>query len=302
MKLLSRTGAYLNKPDKAAWVFLLPSLICLIMFLYIPLVIAFGMALFDVNIFLKDFAFVGFDNFKELFQDQRFWNALKNTVYFTVMVVPLGIAVSLAVALYVQKKTFFRKTLRSLYYIPVICSMTAVSIIWAMLLDPTIGMFAYWFRMAGIENVGFLKDPDLAMPIIAIMTTWKTFGLNMIIFVAALQAIPEDYYEAAKIDGAGKAKQFLHITIPSIIPTLGFCTITNTINSFMVFDQTYVMTDGGPLFRTETLVQYIYTRGFSISPFRLGYASTIAEMLFVLIAGVSMLMYYFFMREERKVL
>ena len=300
MKLLNKVGSFLNKPDKAAWVFLLPSLISLTLFLYIPLVIAFGMALFDVNIFLKDINFIGFGNFNELFRDQRFWNALGNTIYFTVMVVPLGIAVSLAVALYAQRNTFFRKTLRSLYYIPVICSMTAVSIIWAILLDPTIGMFAYWFKMAGLENIGFLKNPDLAMPIIVIMTVWKTFGLNMIIFVAALQAIPDDYYEAAKIDGAGKMKQFLHIAIPSIMPTLGFCTITNTINSFMVFDQTYVMTDGGPMFRTEALVQYIYTRGFSISPFRLGYASTIAEMLFVLIAVVSMLMYYFFMREERK--
>ncbi len=300
MKLLVNIGRYLNKPEKAAWVFLLPSLASLTVFLYIPLVLAFGMALFDVNIFLKDFNFVGFDNFTELFRDARFWNALKNTVYFTVMVVPLGIIVSLFTALYVQKNTFYRKTLRSLYYLPVICSMTAVSIIWAILLDPTIGMFAYWLKMAGIENFGFLKDPDWAMPIIVIMTVWKTFGQNMIIFVAGLQAIPDDYYEAAKIDGAGKGKQFLHITIPSIMPTLGFCTITNTINSFMVFDQTYVMTDGGPMFRTEALVQYIYTRGFSISPFRLGYASTIAEMLFILIAVVSMLMYYFFMKEERK--
>lgn len=300
MKLLGKIGCYLNKPDKAAWVFLFPSLISLTIFLYIPLIIAFGMALFDVNIFLKDFNFVGLGNFRELFSDQRFWNALKNTVYFTVLVVPLGIAVSLAIALYVQKNTLFRKSLRSLYYVPVICSMTAVSIIWAMLLDPTIGMFAYWLKMAGFEGIGFLKDPELAMPIVAIMTVWKTFGLNMIIFVAAIQAIPDDYYEAAKIDGASKMRQFQYITVPSIIPTLGFCTITNTINSFMVFDQTYVMTDGGPMFRTEALVQYIYTRGFGISPFRLGYASTIAEVLFLLIAAVSMLMYYFFMKEEKK--
>lgn len=300
MKLLHTVGKFLNKPEKAAWVLLFPSLFSLALFLFIPLVIAFGMSFFDANIFLKDFTFIGFKNFQELFGDMRFWNTVKNTVYFTALVVPLGIAVSLAVALYVEKNTLFRKALRSAFYIPVICSMTAMSIVWAILLDPTIGMFAYWAKMIGLENVKFLKDPDLAMPLIALMTVWKTFGLNMIILVAGIQAIPDDYYEASRIDGANKIKQFIHITIPSIMPTFGFCVITSTIGSFMVFDQTYVMTGGGPMFRTETLAQYVYLRGFSISPFRLGYASAIAEMLFIFVAVISMIMYRFFMENERK--
>ena len=300
MEFLNKIGRYLNKPEKAAWVFLFPSLFSLTLFLFIPLVIAFGMSFLDVNIFLKDFTFIGVKNFEELFKDARFWNTVQNTIYFTVLVVPLGIVVSLSIALYVQKNTFYRKTLRSAFYIPVICSMTAVSIIWAILLDPTIGMFAYWIKIAGFENIRFLKDPDMAMPLVALMTVWKSFGLNMIILVAGIQAIPEDYYEAARIDGANKTMQFFHITIPSLIPTLGFCVITNTISSFMVFDQTYVMTGGGPMFRTETLAQYVYLRGFSISPFRLGYASATAEMLFLFIAVISVLMYNFFMKSERK--
>ena len=157
-----------------------------------------------------------------------------------------------------------------------------------------------WTKMAGFENIRFLKDPDMAMPLVALMTVWKSFGLNMIILVAGIQAIPDDYYEAARIDGANKTMQFIHITIPLLIPTLGFCVITNTISSFMVFDQTYVMTGGGPMFRTETLAQYVYLRGFSISPFRLGYASATAEMLFLFIAVISIFMYNFFMKSERK--
>jgi len=145
-----------------------------------------------------------------------------------------------------------------------------------------------------------LKDPDLAMPLVAVMTIWKSFGQNMIIFVAGIQSIPNDFYDASMIDGASRWKQFFYITLPSLVPVLGFCTITSTIGSFMVFDQTYVMTRGGPMFRTETLVQYVYTRGFIVSPFRLGYASAAAFMLFIVIAAITMLMYQFFMKKEAK--
>lgn len=294
----NRIGSFLNKKSIAAWVFLSPSLITLAVFLYIPLVMSFGMALSDVNIFLKDFSWVGLENFRELIQDYRFWNALKNTVYFTLLVVPLGTVVSLLVALYVQRNTFTRKVLRSTYYIPVICSMTAMGIVWAVLLDPTIGMFAYWVKILGFGKLLFLKDPDMAMPLISLMTIWKTFGLNMLILVAGLQAIPSTYYEVARMNGANRFQQFMYITLPSLAPTLGFCVVTNTIGSFMVFDQTYVMTRGGPMFRTETLAQYIYVRGFSISPFRLGYASSVAVVLFLVVLVISLFLYHFFTRKE----
>ncbi|NLG89066.1 MAG: sugar ABC transporter permease [Clostridiaceae bacterium] len=290
--------SYFQRTETAAWVLLFPSLLCLTIFLFIPLIMSFGLAFFDVTIFLKQFKFVGLDNFIELLQDDRFWNALGNTVYFTIMVVPCGILFSLAVALFVQGNSLFQRFLRVSYYVPVICSMTAMGIVWAVLMDPTIGMFAFWIRQLGFENVQLLKDPNLAMPLIAAMTIWKTFGQNMIILVAGLQAIPDEYYDASMIDGANKWKQFFHITLPSLIPTLGFCVTTSTISSFMVFDQTYVMTRGGPLFRTETLAQYVYTRGFVISPFRLGYASSVAFVLFIVIAAISIAMYYFFTKKE----
>ena len=171
MDVLKRISKYFNKQDTVAWVFLFPSILSLVIFIFIPLVASFGMSLFDVNIFLKDFTFIKFGNFAELMKDLRFWNAFKNTAYYAAMFVPPSIGFALAVAVYVQKNTLFRKSLRFIYFIPVICSMTAMGIVWAILLDPTIGMFAYWARILGFENIQFLKDPDLAMPMIVIMST-----------------------------------------------------------------------------------------------------------------------------------
>jgi len=298
MNSKEKLTAFLNRPSTAAWVFLTPSLASLALFLFLPLAVSFGLAFFDVPIFLNRIQWAGWGNFKELMGDSRFWNALKNTALFTLMSVPLGILLSLLTALYVKRETIYGKSLRSLYYVPDICSMTAMGIVWSILLDPTIGIFAYWTKAAGLGKLLFLKDPDMVLPLVAAMTVWKTFGLNMIILVAALQSIPDVYYEAAQMDGASGLRQFFHITLPSLVPTLGFCVITNTISSFMVFDQTYVMTRGGPLFRTETLAQYIYMRGFSISPFRLGYASSVAFMMFLVILAISLAMYHFFTKKE----
>lgn len=291
--------ASLHKPSTAAWVFLLPSILSLSLFVFIPLAAALLMGFFDITIFLNNIRFIGLGNFRELLGDSRFWNSLKNTLYFTLGVVPIGTLFSLITALYVSKNTGFRKFLRFMFYAPVVCSMTAMGIVWAMLMDPSIGIFAHGMRLLGVEGFAFLKDPDMAMPLVMLMTIWKTFGLSMVILVAALQAIPEYLYEAAILDGAGNFTRFFRITLPQILPVLGFCLITTTIQSLMVFDQTYIMTRGGPLFRTETMVQYIYSRAFAISPFRLGYASCIALMLFIIIALVSLLMYRFFIKREK---
>ena len=274
--------SFLYKPQTAAYLLVLPSMLALVVFVFIPLFAAFGMAFFDVNIFLSNIRFSGLGNFRELLGDGRFWNALKNTLSFTLGVVPLGTLLSLITAIYVSENTRYRKFLRFMFYVPVVCSMTAMGIVWAILMDPTIGIFAKWAGFFGLEGLTFLKDPDLAMPLVVAMTVWKTFGLNMIILTAALQTVPEYYYEAARIDGAGAWTRFFRITLPQLVPVLGFCLITTTIQCLMVFDQTYIMTGGGPLFRTESIVQYIYSRAFTLSPYRLGYASSIALVLFVL--------------------
>lgn len=294
-----RIASIFNKPEGAAYLFLLPSLMIFAVFVLFPLLAALIMGTLKMDIFLRNFTFIGMENFKRLLYDERFWNALKNTFYFAGLQMPLQILFSLIIAVYVHKNTRFRKLLRTVFFIPTVCSMTAMGILWSMLLDPSLGFYPYLLRKIGIFGVEFLKDPSLAMPSIIMITVWKNFGLSMIIFVAGIQGIPDEYYEAAKIDGANRWRQFWHVTIPLLLPTLGFCVITNTIGSLQVFDQAFVMTRGGPMFRTETLVQYAYNRGFQTAPYDLGYASAIAETLFVIIAFITLLMYKYFTKKER---
>jgi len=289
---------FLYKPEKAAYLFLLPAFVVFAIFVIMPLLSGLGISFLNMDIFLNKIRFVGIENFKELLRDERFWNSMKNTFYFAGMQVPLQVGLALFVAAFVSKNTFFRKSLRSIFFIPVVCSMTSMGILWSLLLDPVLGIYPYFLKLIGFSRVAFLKDPVLAMPTIVLMTTWKNFGFSMTILVAGLQGVPEVYYEAAAIDGANRWKQFRHITLPLLIPTLSFCIVTNTIGSLQVFDQVFVMTQGGPLYRTETAVMYIYYRGFQIPPFNLGYTSAIAIILFIIIATISLLVYNFFLKRE----
>lgn len=174
--------------------------------------------------------------------------------------------------------------LRSVYYLPFVCSMTAIGIVWSMLLDPNMGLFAYWLKSVGVETVSFLKDPKLAMPTVIAVTAWKGFGYTLTLLAAAVLNISQSLYEAAQMDGAGSFQKFIHITVPGIWPTISFCIVTTTIGAMQMFDQAYVMTQGGPLNKTETVVQYIYDRGFQTAPYDLGYASAISVYLFVIVA------------------
>ncbi|MDA3957102.1 carbohydrate ABC transporter permease [Oceanispirochaeta sp.] len=290
---------FLLKQQVAAYVLILPSLAIISIFYLIPLFASFAMSFMKMDIFLQNITFTGAANYQKILGDERFWNALKNTLYFTVLEIPLQIGLSLFLALYVSKVSPFRQGIRTALFIPVICSMTAMGILWSLLLDPSIGFFPHLLKMAGMESVNFLKNKASAMPAVVIMSVWKNFGLSMVILVAAIQSVPLQLYEAAKIDGAGLWQRLFSITVPSILPALGFCIITNTIDCLKVFDQVYVMTQGGPLFRTETIVQYIYNRGFRIAPFNLGYSSAIAQILLVLIAAMTLLIYTRFIKQEK---
>lgn len=298
MDRIKKVISLINKPNRAAYFFILPSVLVLIIFCFIPLIASVVVSMTNMDIFLKNIKFIGLKNYMDLILDDRFWNALYNTFYFTIVEMPLQVILALLVAVYVQKNTGFRKFLRSAFFLPVVCSMTAIGILWSMLLDPSLGIYPYFLRTIGIANIGFLKDSIFAMPTIIFTTIWKNFGFSMILLVAGIQGIPSTYYEAAHLDGANKFHQFKNITIPLLIPTLSFCIITNTIGSIQVFDQAYVMTQGGPMFKTETLVQYIYYRGFKIAPYNLGYSSAIAEVLFVIIMIITLLMNRYFMKKE----
>jgi multiple sugar transport system permease protein len=289
--------SYFNKPERAAYLFILPALSVVTVFLIVPLVFSLFLGFFAVDVFIQDFKFLGPDNFKRLLNDERFWNAMRNTLYYVSLEMPLQVIIALVVAVFVSESTFLQKSLRAFYFVPAVCSMTAVGIVWSLMLDPILGTLPYYLTVLGLPRIQFLRDPVLAMPTIITVTIWKNFGFSMVIFVAGLQSIPSIYYEAATIDGYGKIGQFFRITIPLLLPTLGFVIITTTIGCFQVFDQVYVMTQGGPLFKTETIVQFIYTRAFT-RPYELGYASAIAEVLFFLILLISVVMFNFFMKRE----
>jgi multiple sugar transport system permease protein len=289
---------YFNKPERAAYLFILPAMLIIAFFSLVPLGATLVISLLKMDVFLKGAEFIGFEHFGKLFGDEKFWNALFNTVYFAVIEVPVQIALSLLAAVFVSRNTRFRKFVRSALFLPSVCSLTAIGIMWSFLLDPQTGLYPHFLTEIGLPKLEFLRDPKLAMPSVILMTVWRSFGYTMIILVAAVQNIPESYYEAAQLDGASKVSQFFKITIPSIIPSLSFCVITATIAALQVFDQIFVTTKGGPLDKTETLVTYIYSTGFNTAPYDLGYASAISVALLFVIMVVSLTMNRYFLAKE----
>ncbi|MDU5336521.1 sugar ABC transporter permease [Enterococcus sp.] len=290
---------YWNKPNHAAYLFLLPSFLILLLFTVIPLIGTFALSFTNMNIFFTSQDFVGFDNFLRVFQDPRAVNSFIHSLYFTLLETPAQIIVGLIFAVVLSRNTLFNRFCRSTFYIPVICSLTSIAIIFSMLLDPNIGAIPYMFSQLGMETPQFFRDPTLAMPTVAFMTVWKNFGVTMTILLTAIQGISPSLYESAEMDGATKNQQFFNITLPQIVPSLGFCILTNFIGSMQVFDQVYVATAGGPQFKTETAVQYIYSRGFT-APYELGYASALSSVLFVIIAVLAVSINLYMSRKEKQ--
>lgn len=292
-------ATYWNKTSHAGYLFLAPSLLVLLLFTVVPLIGTFTLSFFDINIFFTNTSFVGLDNLTRVFQDQRAINSLLHTLYFTLLETPAQIIVGLLFAVLLTKDTRFNRFCRSTFYIPVICSLTSIAIIFSMLLDPNIGAIPYVLSQLGMPIPQFFRDPTLAMPTVALMTVWKNFGVTMTILLTSIQGISPSLYESAEMDGATKKEQFFNITLPQIVPSLGFCILTNLIGSMQVFDQVYVATGGGPQFKTETAVQYIYSRGFS-APYELGYASALSSILFVLVAFLAISTNLYMTRKERQ--
>lgn len=284
--------------QRVAYLFLLPSFIVLSIFVFIPLIASLVISLLNMDIFMRNVSFAGLSNFKRLFSDSRVANATFNTFYFAVLEVPIQTVLALLLATFVSRSTRFCKALRSIYYVPFICSMTAIGIVWSMLLDPNMGMVPYILKKFGLGTIAFLKDANLAMPTIIAITAWKGFGYTLTLLAAAILGVSGSLYEAADMDGAGYWQKFFKITIPEIWPTISFCLVTNMIASMQVFDQVYVMTKGGPSYHTETLVQYIYDRGFQTAPYDLGYASAISVYLFIIVAVITFVLRRFTNREE----
>lgn len=276
--------------QKQAYLFIAPSLVVLTVFVFVPLFGAFGISLMNIDIYMNDISFAGLKNYFRMLADGRVANATFNTFYFAVLEVPLQILLALLLVMFMTKNTRFHKLLRTTFYLPYVCSMTAVSIMWAMLLNRNYGMLPYLLGKIGLTIPNLLADKTWAMPTVIFVTVWKGFGYTLTVLSAAELGVSDSLYEAAELDGAGGLQKFFYVTIPGIRDTIGFCTVTTLIMALQVFDQIYVMTGGGPQNSTETLVGYIYNRGFQMAPYDLGFASSVAVYLFLMIAVVTFLM------------
>ena len=282
---LRRMIARWTRKDRVGYLFILPAILILFVFTIIPLVVSFFISLTDLNIFLAVPNMTGLDNFKRTLSDERVWNAFKNTFYYVAVSVPTQLLVALVLAYWLYKPTRFNKLCRSIFYIPVLCSFTAIGILFNLILNSTVGYIPFIICKFTGSVPALLSDTRFAMPIIIFISVWKAFGKTLIILVAGINDIPGVYFEASEIDGAGKVQQFFHITLPNLLPTINFTLLTTIIGAFQVFDVVYVTTGGGPLYKTETIVQYIYLRGFS-EPYDLGYASAMCIELFLVIAVI----------------
>jgi multiple sugar transport system permease protein len=265
----------------AAAMFLMPSALGFFIFTAFPVLAAIALAFYDYDLLLGK-KFTGLQNFSDLAHDDVFRAALLNTIYFTLATVPLSVALGLAAALLVNHALRGITLFRTIYLLPYVTVTVAVALVWRWIYLPDVGLFNTVLGWFGIDGPNWLTSKTWALPALIIMSVWKTFGYNMVIFLAGLQAIPEHLYDAAKVDGATSWRRFLHITLPMLSPTTLFVVVIAVIASFQVFDQALVMTNGGPGSSTTTLVLYIYKAGFQ--SYKMGYASAIALVLFVIVA------------------
>jgi ABC-type sugar transport system permease subunit len=275
----------------AAYIFVAPAVILLIAFLVVPMIYTVYFSGFKYQIMKPDaMKFIGFENYQKLFSDKNFWLALKNTVYFTVIVVPCQCVLALALALLVSKKFRGVAVFRTMYFAPQLTSMVVISVLWSVLYNanPNTGLINSILVSLGMSPIKFLSDASTAMNSIIFMSAWQGAGYQMMIFLAGLQGIPRDQYEAASVDGATKFKQFLYITIPGLKGTIKYVIMITMIQAMKLFTQPYIMTQGGPKNSTKTLVYYIYTQGFQKGNF--GYACSIAAVFFVIVVCMSMAM------------
>jgi multiple sugar transport system permease protein/raffinose/stachyose/melibiose transport system permease protein len=275
-----------------AFLFLAPSALILGVFVFWPILQSLYYSFFNWTIGAASQQWVGFGNYLELFHDAKFWNALSVTLIFTVSTVAIVVLIGFLVALLLQGENLATRIVRSVFFFPTIVSLVSIGLVWKFLLDPSIGLVGGITELFGITPVAWLQSTQLALPSVIFVAVWRNVGFAMVLFIAGLKGVPSERYEAARLDGANNLQLTAFVTIPSIRPTLLFTTLILTIQSFQVFDLVYVMTGGGPIFVTDTLVNQLYREGFV--NFRTGYASAISWVLFAIIMIISALQLKFF--------
>ena len=273
-----------------AWWFVAPALLVIAVFFVVPVLAALALSLTDFDIYaLADsgnLRVVGLRNYAQLLQTPLFWQALGNTLYFVVVGVPLSIGVSFGAALLLHARVArFQGALRTALFAPVVTTLVAVAVVWRYLFNPNYGLLNYGLARLGIAPIDWLGDPSWAMPAIIVLAVWKNFGYNMVIFLVGLQSIPEPLYEAARIDGASVWRQFRHVTLPTLAPIVTMVNIMTIAGYFQLFAEPYVMTQGGPLQSTVSVLYFMYEEGFKW--WNLGSASAVAFLLFLFIFGIT---------------
>ena len=299
---LGGRGAGPRRPRRSrrsmlALLFLAPALVVLGAFVAWPMLSAFRLSFTDSSGFGRE-SWVGLDNYARVFTDPAVLRALGNTALYAALFTPTAVIVALVLALALNHPRLpLRGAFRTALFLPFVVSLAVAAFAWSYLLDPQIGLLNYWLRGVGIQLGNVLQDPALAMPTVALVAVWKTFGFYMVIFIAGLQEIPASLREAAVVDGANAWQRLVHITLPMLSNTFAFVLIVALIAALQAFDQIYVMTGGGPFGSTQTIVMEIYESGFR--ELELGFASALSYVLLAITLLLSLVQFVFFGRRER---
>jgi multiple sugar transport system permease protein len=269
---------------RAGWLFVAPALLLVGVFFVLPLLAALLLSFTDFDIYaigrLANARFVGLRNYADLLDQPLFWTALRNTLYLVVVGGPLSVLVSLAMALLLHSRLVrWRGFFRAVYFAPVVTTLVAVAVVWRYLYHPTYGPFNQALALVGLPRLDWLGDPRWSIPALILFSVWKNFGYNMLIFLAGLQSIPAELHEAAGLDGAGAWQRFRHVTLPHLGPTFVLVGVLTMVAYFQLFAEPYVMTQGGPLKSTTTVMLLMYEEGFRW--WRMGVAAAISFLLFV---------------------
>lgn len=271
-----------NNQSCAAWLFILPALLGTIIFIIIPVFCSFGLSFMKWDL-LNPMKFVGFKNYTDIFSDAVFFKILLNTIVFAISTSVFGVIIPLILAAVINSKVRGSEFYKTAYFLPFITPMIVIGIVWEWIFDPNIGLLNHILHL----HINWLYDVVFAMPALIFVSVWKLIGYNMIIFLSAFGGIPQNIYEAAKIDGANPIQTFFNVTVPMLSPTIFFVIIITAISSFQVFDLIYLMTQGGPFDSTNVLVYSIYQNAFEY--FNVGRASAIAYVLFFIILVLTLI-------------
>lgn len=284
------------------WMFVAPALVVIGVFFLLPVIAALGLSFTDFDLYAladtKNLRFIAFGNYVDVLHEPLFWKSLVNTLYFVIVGVPLSIAASLGAAMLLNSPLAKLKgVFRTALFAPVVTTIVAVALIWRYMFNTRYGLINYALIHLGLSPIDWLGDPHWSMPAIILFAVWKNFGYNMIILLAGLQAIPQDLYEAARIDGASVWAQFRHITLPSLRPVMLLVSIITVAGYFQLFAEPYVMTRGDPLQSTYSVLYYMFEQGFTW--WNLGRATAIAFLLFAITLAATRILLWFGRRGER---